>query len=194
MIEQVIHLIEGIDHLPAELKQALREYIGFITVHPGHFLLKPGQQCDHVYLVLSGLLRCYTEEDGKEHTIWFRTDAEAAILAPNFCNRQSAQEYIVAMEQTELAYITYEHREELRRRFVEFVRIDAHFTVECLADHRRHSNIYKLNAEGRYRWFLRFYHHLLPRVPLRHIASFLGMKEETLCRARARMRRRKKSS
>jgi len=118
------------------------------------------------------LLRCYTKEDGKEHIIWFRTDFQVAIPAPNFCNLEPAQEYIVAMEQTELAYITFEHREKLRRRFVEFACIDAYFTVEYLADHQRHSNIYKLNAEGRYRWFLRFYPHLLPRVSHRHIASF----------------------
>jgi len=194
MIEQVIHLIEGIDHLPAELEQALREYIGPATVSPGNFVLKPGQQCDHVYIVISGLLRCYTEENGKENTVWFRTENQAAIPAPNFCNRDASQEYIVAIEQTKLAYLTYEHRQELRHRFIEFARIDAYFTAECLADLREHSNIYKLNAEGRYRWFLRFYHHLLPRVPLRHIASFLGITEETLCRIRARMRRRKRSS
>ncbi|SEL63161.1 cAMP-binding domain of CRP or a regulatory subunit of cAMP-dependent protein kinases [Chitinophaga rupis] len=193
-IEQIIHLIQGINHLPAELEQALRKYIGFTTAFPGHFLLKPKQHCDHVYLVLSGLLRCYTVENGEEHILWFRTENQAAIPAPNFCHRKPAQEYIVAVERTELAFITYEHREELRRKFVEFACIEVYFTLQCLADLRRHSKIYKLNAEGRYRWFLRFYHHLLPRVPLRHIASFLNMKEETLSRARARMRRRKKPS
>jgi hypothetical protein len=33
----------------------------------------------------------------------------------------------------------------------------------------------KLNAEQCYSWFLRFHHDFLARVPLRHIASFLGM-------------------
>lgn len=195
MFDQIIHLMERTSSIPAELKQVLREYIGFITAIPGHFLLKPKQQSDRVYLVISGLLRCYKEEDGKERTIWFRTDAQAAFLAPNFCNRQPAQEeYIVAIEQTRLAFITFEHREELRRRFVEFACIDAHFTEECLADHLHHSSICRLNAEQRYNWFLEFYHHLLPRVPLRHIASFLGMTEETLSRTRASILRRTKSS
>jgi len=194
MIEQIIHLMEGKFPLSPELIQALRKYIDFITIPAGRYILRPKQQCDYVYLVLKGLLRCYSVAAGKERTIWFRKNLQVTFPVSGFCMRKSAQEYIVAIEQTELAFISFEHREELRRRFVEFAYLDGYFTAECLADQVCHSKIYWLNAEQRYNWFLRFHHDLLPRVPLRHIASFLFMEVETLSRTRASLSRRKQSS
>ena len=43
------------------------------------------------------------------------------------------------------------------------------------------------NAENKYKYFLKRYRHLANRVPLKYIASFLGITLETLSRTRKKM-------
>jgi DNA-directed RNA polymerase specialized sigma54-like protein len=49
----------------------------------------------------------------------------------------------------------------------------------------------KHTAEEKYKYFLDNHPQLMTRVPLKHIASYLGMNEETLSRVRSRYHRKK---
>jgi hypothetical protein len=43
------------------------------------------------------------------------------------------------------------------------------------------------NAESKYRYFITSYNHLVNRIPLKYVASFLGMTLETLSRVRKKI-------
>ena len=100
--------------------------------------------------------------------------------------------FIEAIEETTLASIDYAEIQQLYVDFPEFNiigRKQAEFGF-YLAEQRTQI-LRKHTAEEKYKFFLNNHPTLLQRVPLKHIATYLGMNEETLSRVRTKFHKRK---
>jgi len=154
----------------------------------GANLIEAGQVCSHLFLVTRGLARYYyITKDGKEFNKSFAM--EGGIAASMVCIKSgdASPFYVGALEDCDVLVVPQTVLEEGYRRHPFWERFSRHL-VENLAvrKERREAELLMDSAEARYDRFVRNFPDLVARLPLFHIASFLGITPVALSRIRAR--------
>lgn len=165
------------------LRKALQE-----TVLPrGAYLATEGSVCGHVYFLERGSLRGYYNVDGKEITHWFAFENHFVTSFFSFVTRQPGMENIQLLEETTLWALSYDSLQSLYTRHAEIERLGRimHERYYVMLEERFMANHFK-EARERYEWLVTNHPHILQRVPLGYIASYLNMSPETLSRIRAK--------
>ena len=150
--------------------------------------LQEGEVCKYTAFVVKGAMRQYSVDDkGEEHIIrlyienWWATDRESLM------NNTPSIYFIDAWEDTAALLITKNCLTELIDRIptlAEWLRkLDANFAI---ASQRRLNAAISLSAEDRYHDLEKTHPEFLQRFPQHIIASYLGIKRETLTRIRSR--------
>lgn len=156
-------------------------------VSRGKYLLKPGQFCSHYYYIHKGVLRSFIKEDNKEITTWINPENEITTSIRSMARSEPSLEYIQALENSDLYAISFESLQKMYTLFPEMniaVRI---LLEEYYAASEERAYISRLpSAEKRYNHFNATRPELLNRIPLKYVASYLGMSEETLSRLRGK--------
>ncbi len=147
-----------------------------ITIKKGTILQRKGDFHSKVYLVENGLLRSYIiDESGKEHIYMF--GPENWIVADSSEPNSPCQLFIDAIEETTIKVIS---KEESLKGSPDlnalFRRIN---TMQ-----NRILMLMSSNAKERYEHFIKTYPDITQRVPLKMVASYLGITPEALSRVR----------
>ena len=186
MLTAFLDKIETIHPLSSELRNELQEHTQTLEVKRGDIILKDGQCSNHVTLVLSGLIRSYYLKDGEDISSRFTTESEIVLSVNNFYSRRRGYEYLEPYENSIIAQTTFEKQEELLKNYLEYNYIVRLFTQKYYAASEEHLfQLRKQTAENKWQYFLDSYPHLVQRVKVKDIASFLGVRQETLSRMRA---------
>ncbi len=188
MLTPLFNLMNSIRPLSDELKSVLAEKLEIIEVPKKHLLLKDGQTCNYIYVVVKGLLRMYYVKDGEEICSRFMHETNMAISVNSFYTRNPGYEYIETLEPCTLARIHYDSLQKI------YTELDAfNYTARVITEMyfiRSEERLYlirKHSAEQRYLYFIEHYPELLQRVPLMYIATYLGITLETLSRIRKKL-------
>jgi CRP-like cAMP-binding protein len=186
MLDAFIARLQGIRPMSVELEARIRQ-LEVVSRPKGTLLLREGQREDYAWVVLKGLIRSYYIKDDEEISSRFNQENQVVISVGSFYNRVPGYEFVETLEDCLLARIHYDELQELYRSFPEFnyharILTEYYFTLS----EQRLYLLRKQKADARYRYFLEHYPEWLQRVPLRHIATFLGMNLETLSRIRSR--------
>ncbi|WKN41345.1 Crp/Fnr family transcriptional regulator [Tunicatimonas pelagia] len=155
--------------------------------YPRKAILHRGQTvCDHLFFIESGVVRTFYYRDGKDITAHIATDYGAITAIDSFIQRKRSRYTIEVLEDSQLIKIHYydlyqllEKNPALERTiriFLEHVYIDLAERIEGLLFH---------TARERYEHLLAQNPAIIQRVDLKHIASYLGISQETLSRVRA---------
>jgi CRP-like cAMP-binding protein len=150
------------------------------------YLLRSGDVCHHIAFVVRGCLRLYRTDDAAgEHILrfaienWWITDAES------FRTGQPAVGAIDALEDTQVLLWSRENFERLKREIPAFGALESHLAGRNLdAQVNRLYAAISHSAEERYHAFVQAFPDFYQRIPLRMIASYLGVSRETLSRIR----------
>jgi CRP/FNR family transcriptional regulator, anaerobic regulatory protein len=166
----------------------LRKIIKTSRLKEGEYLLKAGEVCTNIYFIRKGLLKCFYIIHHREVSDWFFGDLETVVSIDSFYDQRPSEDFIRALEDSELFYITFEELNYLFRTFIEFNVVGRVLTNKYLRIwHRQARNIRMLTAEERYQFLLKTHPDLINRVPVRDLASYLDMSRETLSRMRGRI-------
>jgi CRP-like cAMP-binding protein len=141
------------------------------TVKKGQYILKRGQIANQYYYIKTGALRFFYDELDNQLTAWLVLQGEFFAEISSLNPQKATRFNIEAIETTELYYIDKEDMESLYRQFPawqEFGRIIRFQT---------------LSAEERYLDFIAN-PELAKRVPVKQIASYLGITPNALSRIR----------
>jgi CRP-like cAMP-binding protein len=174
-----LHLVS--DPFEAELRNALR----FTTKKKNEFLLFEGEVCHYAWYLEKGLVRCYYNREEREVTTWFMEEDKVIVLFKSLFGQKESLFNIQALEDCELYAIHYQDIQAHFRKYPEAISLR-----HIIADH--YSNLKdiriratsKLTATARYRYFEKHFPHLLNRVKLEYLASYLDMDIRTLTRVR----------
>lgn len=169
-------------------KDAIMEEMVIETFKKGDILLREGQIARDTYFVLKGCLRTYLLVDGEERTTNFFTEEQWVISAFSHAHEKPSNHYLVCVEDCTLI-VGNEHKgnkvfekapklEELSRLVLE---IELGKQQEIMASHLSGS------PEQRYLNLMNSNPDLLDRVPQYQLASYLGIKPESLSRIRKRI-------
>lgn len=182
-METLFGLLNSIQPLSPGLVQELAVQLQHTDLARKDYLLKAGRVCRNIYFVDKGLLRCYYEHNGHHVSSWFMREGDVIISIESFYEQKESYEYIQALEDCSLYYISYDTLQGIYQRFPEFnfigrVLTEKYYTLWA-------QQLYALRmqqASERYQWLLNHHPELILRVSAKYIASYLGIDETTLSR------------
>lgn len=148
------------------------------------FLIRQGENVNHCYYVVSGLLKLVFEDNnGKEHIVsfamedWWESDFSA------YFTNSKAKMSLQCIENTTVYSISLKDYEKLTR---ELPKMERFFLKKSKSGHIASQNrilsFLTSNAKERYEQLLKQYPLLFQRVPKTLLASYIGVSRETLSR------------
>jgi CRP/FNR family transcriptional regulator, anaerobic regulatory protein len=189
MLDTFLQRLQGIYPVSQGLAETIEQF-EIIEVPKGTELLREGQRQDFVWIVIKGLLRTYYIRDGEEICSRFNAEDQIVLSVASFYNRSIGYEFVETLEDCVLARVHHDTLERIYKDYPEFnyharVLTEYYFTLS----EQRLYLLRRQSAEERYRYFMEHYPEWLQRVPLKYIATFLGMNLETLSRIRKKVSR-----
>lgn len=188
MEHDIVSMVTRFIDLDEEEQRTVAECIPIKTFKKGTVLLKEGQISRESYFTISGCVRHYYVVDGEEKTTFFYTEEQPVSSMNSYLNKIPANHYLSCVEDTTLAVLEYEKEKELYKRIPKFesicrASIEGEFAKqqEALAKHVISC------PEERYLHLLNDRPDLLQRVPQYLLASYLGVKPESLSRIKKRI-------
>ena len=178
--------IEKVITLSSDERKVFQSLFEVDSIGRNQFLLREGQVCKYEYFTLNGCLRSfYIDENIIEHTTMFAIDGWWTGNLKSFLRGTPSEFSIQALENTKLIKIHKSKIEELYSRIPKFER---YFRIllqnRLLATQDRVSNHLSSPASERYIQFIAKYPKIEQRVPLKYIASYLGITPTYLSRLR----------
>lgn len=164
----------------------------FRTEKKGTILLHDGQKTNSNFFVLKGCIRKYYIIDGEEKTTAFYTELEG--ITPHCAFNNSPSEYYISCcEDTILIVSNADMGVEINNKFPKFEKMCRVLSEELLAKQQINFDEFKTSTpEQRYINLLEKRPDLIQRVPQHQLASYLGIKPQSLSRLRARITKTKK--
>lgn len=157
------------------------------SIPKGHLLLVEGKVCRNLYFLREGLLRYYSWKEGKDSTKFFTIAPYCFTSQRSFSQQIPSTENIEAVEESSLWYLTRADTYELLKlnswnTFIRELVQEVQFYTEQILE-----EIQNETAENRYLKMLKTGDPLLQRIPLKMLASYLGIAPQSLSRIRKKM-------
>jgi len=178
--------------LTEDEKNAILSLDLFHSVKKGTILLKEGQKSKDNYFVLKGCIRIYYIIDGEEKTTAFYTEMDA--LTPHCTINKTPSDYFIScVEDSILLVSNSDMGAEINSKFPKFEIMCRMLSEELLAKRQIEFDEFKTSSpEQRYLNVLQNRPDLIQRVPQQQLASYLGIKPQSLSRLRARILEKKR--
>ncbi len=171
---------------PAE-EDLVREWFVPETLAKGDFFLRPGEVSRKIGFVVRGVFHNFRSRDGQEHSYYFGREQEFIGDYESFLPAQPAVHAIQALEDAQILTISYDNLQRLYREFREGEKFGRLVAEQLFVDILRQlTSFYEETPEERYARFARTYPDLQQRIPQYYIASYVGVKPQSLSRIRAR--------
>lgn len=174
-------------HLSPQELSVLLSYFHEEKLRKNEFFTTTDKRCDRLSIVKSGILRVFALSDGKEITQWISTENYLLTEVMGFFFNQPNRWTIQAFTDTELLTISKANYLKMCQDFPKWNEIEKTLIVKCFGMiEDRIFTLLSKSAEERYDLYFEQNSELFNQVPLKHIASVLGMTAETLSRIRKR--------
>jgi CRP-like cAMP-binding protein len=187
-VEQLLNHIKNYSQLSEEAQQALHNGFEKLVLPKNEYLLTEGKTCHHLYFLEQGALRGFYTLDGKEITHWFGFENDFVTSFHSFITQEPAVENIQLIEGSILWGIAKNTLTGLFNQYHEIERlVRIAYEKYYIRLEERFVNAQFKTATERYEQLLQQTPHILEKVPLGYIASYLGISQETLSRIRSRL-------
>lgn len=171
--EQEIEIIKQLD--------IIREY------KKGTILLKEGEISKYCYFIIKGCLRSYIIKDGEEISTDFFTEGQP-VTPVSYITKQPSAYYLSLVEDGILSVGSEATTDTIRQKVPKMELLISHFNEKLFAESQiKFENYLTLSPTERYERLIKTRPELLQRVPQYMIASYLGLKPESLSRIRKKL-------
>jgi CRP-like cAMP-binding protein len=185
-LKELINKIKSRLELSSEAEEFLYSISKEKKLRKGEVLIRQGQVVKRTFFVISGCLRSYCiDKNGREHTLLF---AIKNWWISDYMAIHSNELATLTVEcLTESKVIEYNTQElnGIHARFPEFESYQRHnLERHVVSLHKRILNQLQLSAPERYDLFLKQYPDIEQHTRNYHIASYLGITQQSLSRIR----------
>lgn len=189
MIDLYQNIKNKYHYLPDSKLQELLNLVNIIILEEGEVFIQAGERTKKIGFIVEGLMRNYiTTENGADVTVVFVAEMQVITAhAPIFLGTP-ATETSEALERTTLLvfdFVDFKERAQgdplLMRMYVEMVEASLVAAIQRIEDFTQK------RPEQRYQRLLDTQSHLTDRIPLKHLASYLGITAVSLSRIRKRL-------
>jgi CRP/FNR family transcriptional regulator, anaerobic regulatory protein len=168
------------------INQIIESKFKEVTYKKNELILRKGNVCTQLYFIEKGLVRGFCIVNEKDNTNWFAPEGTLATSVYSIISKKPSLESIITLEDCKMQTISrndlYDLYErfpvinEMGRKLIETYYLELEERVQALQfDTAKERYLSFINKEGK---------DLLQRVSLGHIASYLGITQETLSRIR----------
>ncbi|TNE53857.1 MAG: Crp/Fnr family transcriptional regulator [Bacteroidetes bacterium] len=187
MEKQIIEYLSKYTVITKELENAITESAFFKNYKKGDILLKEGGFSNECYFILEGCIRSYFLKDGEEKTIEFYTE-EQVVTPANYAKSIPSKYYLECIEDTVLNVGNPALEKEMFDKYPQLESLSRVIAEIVIANHQETFTEFKTSTpEERYLYMLKTRPDLMQRASQYQIASYLGMKPESLSRIRKRL-------
>ncbi len=188
MKDTLVQLMSSFIDLTNEEKQGILEAFPVKSYTKGTALLKEGQIAKDAFFVIQGCIRKYSIEDGEEKTAEFFTEFQSAVNFDSMSNNSPSKVYFTCTEDTTVAIINSEKESALYKKFPRFGEVCRVEMEKMFGASQEELTTFKNSTpKERYLNLLKERPNLVQRVPQYQLASYLGIKPETLSRIRKKI-------
>jgi len=154
-------------------------------VKQGEHCLTPATICKNLSLVETGIFRSYYLIDDREVNVNFFVPGSFATSVDSFVHQVPARCHIQALEDATLVCIHYNDLHHLYSRFPKLLEFSRRMNEQMLIESQQRTESFILNTvKERYLNFMKSFKELHNKVPLYHIATYLGIEGPSLSRIR----------
>ena len=185
-MQSLFNYVSGIQELSPDSKAALEQISEFQDFKKGSTVQPIGHTCRTIYFVKEGALRVYYFKDSHEITESFEFENNFVARAESLFTGEPSRKAIEAIEDSKVIAIStvqlfalYDSHHDIERLFRKMIEKAYVRTVKRIESLQFHT------AAERYAEMIREQPDVLLRVPLKMVASYLGITPESLSRIRA---------
>lgn len=172
--------------LSKQAESAILDISSTISIAKNKDLQPIGHTCKTIYFITKGLARIYYFKDGIDITESFAFENELIERIESLFTGKPSRKGIQVLEDSEIIainanalfrlYDSFPEIERLFRKIFEAAYVDTVNRIESIQFH---------TAEERYQALIEQAPNVIKRVPLKYIASYLGITQQSLSRIRA---------
>ena len=184
----LVEYFRSLTPLTPEEEQAFVDSMEVVTLKKGEYLKRDDQLMVNTYFVMGGCIRHFVNIDGEESTTDFYTDGYWIISSYDSLGDDSSFANLKAEEDTELVLGNEEKSAAFMEKHPRFESVAFKVLEQSMIRQRQEWMAFQTGTpEQRYQNLLKTRPDLIQRVPLYQIASYIGVKPESLSRIRKRL-------
>jgi CRP-like cAMP-binding protein len=159
-------------------------FIHHKTFKKGEIILNAGDVCKEFYFITQGLLRSFHRmSNGSERTYVICRENNIFTEHSSFIAQTPSTDFIEAIEDTEVLYISYEDLMTLYKKYHAWESVGRKVSdINFVVSKDRLRSMMNDDAITRYKRFLHSYQNILHRIPQHIVASYLGITPQSLSR------------
>lgn len=188
MTEALIISMQSYIDLDAKETDCIKQLFKEKSIKKGDFFLAEGQVCKQVGFIVKGVMRYYINHDGEDRSYSFAQENSFICNYESFIPKTPSTKIIQALEDCEMLQISYEDLQVLYKSVRQGERLGRlvieQVFIQVLQDL---SSFYADTPEYRYEQFIKKHPDLQRRISQYHIASYVGVKPQSLSRIRKRI-------
>ena len=184
--ERLLAEISQIGKLTVEDSDNVKKNFIPVSATRNSVLEEQGKVPQYLYFIDSGFMRLfYYDENGEEQTTFLCSQSGFIASFSSLINQTKATENVECITDCELFKISYVDAKKLvenSENFKNFFLVMFEKSISSAST--RANDLAMLNAEQRYQKMIDQQPHFIQNIPLQYIASYLGIKPQSLSRIR----------
>ena len=192
MREELISFATQIQELSSISKEEIikfQDYFKVKKISKGEHFIRKGKTCKEIAFINQGVFRIYRIKNGEELNTCFCMENDVMSSFESFVNQVPTLDYIQALEDSQLVTLSHSDFMRLVESNPKWNSLRISLTdQECMRLANRANTLSFETALEKYQNLLIQEPHIIQRVSSLHIASYLGIKRETLSRIRGQIK------
>jgi CRP/FNR family transcriptional regulator, anaerobic regulatory protein len=191
-IDQYEKLFQVLDRaviLSKQQQENVRKFFKYREFPKDHQLLKEGEISSQLYFLIEGVVRQFYYVEDKEITSRFAFEDDFICSLYSFISRKPSKQNVELVSNCKFFVTSYDGLQYLYENDPDWNKIGRLLTEHYYIELEEQAFLMKTQtAFERYEDLVQRHPDILDRVKLGHLASYLGITQETLSRIRARYR------
>ncbi|WP_293787407.1 Crp/Fnr family transcriptional regulator [uncultured Pedobacter sp.] len=184
----LIDIFKKFHPLNDAIESRINQHTFPVSYKKNKYLISPVDRNKFLFLIVKGVVRGFIKDGNTEITTWIAKENEVVGTIRNLWVESESEEYLQALEDVDVIAIPHVLSEYLYENFTEANIVGRKMMELYYRSAEERAYLCRISsAEKRYKRFLDSFPDLINRVSLKHIASFLAIRLETLSRIRSKI-------